>query len=394
MRTPTTVAVAAALLLSLAGFSAARAASPEASCRAAKNKAAGSYAACREKAEAGLATSNDTLKYDAAIGKCSSKLTAAWSKAELAAASKGATCLDGAATGPTFQAVVDACTDNVAGALAGGTLAYCGNAVKDGSEPCDGGDLGGATCTSFGFAGGTLGCTGACALDTTACQPIVCGNGTIDAGEQCDQNALNGQTCGGLGFAFGTLACGPNCVLDTSGCWSPPRFADNGDGTVTDHETGLVWEKKADLDGTPVNCTSAGVCPDPHDADNQYTWTDNTVPTAAPTGTAFTVFLAQLNAGGGFAGHTDWRLPTLAELHALVNYADATSPLIVPAFDTGCSPSCTITTCSCTAPARHWTDTTVVSTPLDAWVVDPGNGEVLWDTKDATYGVRAVRTGP
>jgi hypothetical protein len=70
------------------------------------------------------------------------------------------------------------------------------------------------------------------------------------------------------------------------------------------------------------------------------------------------------------------------------------SPLIVPAFDGGCVASCTITTCSCTAASRQWTNTSVASTPLDAWVVDPRNGEVLWDTKDATYSVHAVRTGP
>jgi hypothetical protein len=231
-------------------------------------------------------------------------------------------------------------------------------------------------------------------LNTSGCQPIVCGNGTIDAGEQCDQDNLNGQTCGTLGFAFGTLTCGAGCLLNTSGCYSLPRLTDNGDGTITDHETGLMWEKKAALNNVPVVCPSAGACPDPHDADNLYTWTDNTTPTALPTGTVYTVFLPQLNAGGGFAGHTDWRLPTLAELQGIVDYTDATSPMVLAIFDSGCTGSCTVTTCSCTTPSRHWSSTTVASTPLNAWVVDLSNGNLTTDTKDTDYSARAVRTGP
>ena len=78
-----------------------------------------------------------------------------------------------------------------------------------------------------------------------------------------------------------------------------------------------------------------------------------------PPGTAFTVLLVQLNAGGGFAGHADWRLPTLGELQGLVDYADTFPPVVNAAFDTGCTGSCTITTCSCTELFRHWTSTTL-----------------------------------
>src|SRR5262249_36846699 len=54
------------------------------------------------------------------------------------------------------------------------------------------------------------------------------------------------------------------------------RFLDNGDGTVSDLDTGLVWEKKDNSDGT-------GNLSDPRDADNAYNWsasgtaTDGTV---------------------------------------------------------------------------------------------------------------------
>jgi hypothetical protein len=344
-----TVNAAGAGVALLLAVGIAHAATPEQRCQSAKNKAAGKYAACRQNAEAKLATTDgdpiDLEKYSKALVSCATQYNRAWQKAIDRATSAGGVCSDAPLTAADFQAVIDDQTDNVAIGLTDGGL-------------------------------------------------LNCGNGVIEFAEECDQNDLNGQSCADLGFAFGSLACGGGCTLDTSRCYSPPRLTDNGDGTITDHETGLVWEKKADLDGAPVDCTSAVICPDPHDADNVYTWTDGTTPTELPTGTAFTVFLAQLNASGGFAGHTDWRLPTLAELHALVDYADATSPLVDAVFDDACTSSCSITSCSCTASDRHWTDSTLASAPTDAWVDDHGSGEIVWDTKDAEYAVRAVRTGP
>jgi lysyl endopeptidase len=45
-----------------------------------------------------------------------------------------------------------------------------------------------------------------------------CGNGTIEAGEDCDGGDLGGQTCESLGYASGALACSSSCQFDTSGC--------------------------------------------------------------------------------------------------------------------------------------------------------------------------------
>ncbi|HEX6853075.1 MAG TPA: serine protease [Candidatus Polarisedimenticolaceae bacterium] len=53
----------------------------------------------------------------------------------------------------------------------GGGGENCGNGVVDAGEQCDGSDLGGETCESRGFPGGTLSCTSSCTFNTSACTP-------------------------------------------------------------------------------------------------------------------------------------------------------------------------------------------------------------------------------
>lgn len=78
-----------------------------------------------------------------------------------------ASCGDGIVNGgePCDDAnatTTDACIDCVA--------ATCGDGHRwAGMEACEGMDLGGATCASQGFIGGTLACTVRCTFDTSAC---------------------------------------------------------------------------------------------------------------------------------------------------------------------------------------------------------------------------------
>jgi uncharacterized protein DUF1566 len=145
-------------------------------------------------------------------------------------------------------------------------------------------------------------------------------------------------------------------------------YTDNGDGTITDNNTKLVWEKKS-ADGS-IN-----------DRDTGYTWAN-----------AFAVHIVGLNAGGGFAGHTDWRLPNVKELQSIVNYG-AFNPAVSPEFNTGCAASCTVLACSCTAAESYWSSSTVAANPAIAWNVDFVNGFVILNDKSDTLHVRAVRGG-
>jgi hypothetical protein len=72
-----------------------------------------------------------------------------------------------------------------------------------------------------------------------------------------------------------------------------PSFTDNGDGTVTDNVTGLMWQQSPDTDGDGDI-----------DADDKRSY-DQAV---AMTST--------LDLGG----YTDWRLPTIKELYSLIDF--------------------------------------------------------------------------
>jgi len=152
---------------------------------------------------------------------------------------------------------------------------------------------------------------------------------------------------------------------------APLAYADNGNGTVTDLNTGLVWEKLSD-DGTV------------HDKDNTYTWAN-----------AFTGHVAALNAAS-FAGYTDWRLPNVRELQSIVNY-QSSSPMVSSAFKTNCGPGCPATGCSCTASGNYWSSTSSVSSPSRAWFVSFRYGNVdafnSSGSKSVAAFVRAVRGG-
>ena len=242
-------------------------------------------------------------------------------------------------------AVLRRCTHEGPGAC--GT--YCGDGVTGAGETCDGTDLGGQSCEGLGFVGGGLGCTAGCVFDTAGCVA-----GAFLA---------SGQTASLAGADDGALQRG-----------APLRYRDNDDGTITDANTGLMWEKKGG---------EAGL----HYRDNHLTWTPG------PGSVWEWVGLVNAEGGGaGFAGHDDWRLPNVRELQSLVDYGHSAGA-VAAEFRAECTPGCAVTRCSCTEASVVWTSTTFGADPAYAWFVDFANGFVGNDLKGAVWHVRAVR-GP
>ena len=399
------------------------AAGPVAKCQSTKVKTMGKYVACRTKTEAKAAIKGEPVDTDA-LAKCAAKFVSGWDKAEL----KG----DGLCADPpgSDEQLADATSalyaDWAAGYVAGGEADICAGTCDQCNtdlQTCEG-DL--ATCQSS---------EATCQGDLTTCQGVL---GTCQSSEATCQGELT--TCNGdlstcntdlgtaqgelttcntdLGTAQGDLTtCDGNlttctgdlstCQGDLLACQSQPAggfpatgqttafgpasdgavqagaalsYTDNGDGTITDNNTGLMWEKKDD---------SGGI----HDKDNRYGWSTGT---NNMDGDITTIFLATLNAGSGFAGHTDWRIPNGKELHSIVNL-EVRNPTIDPAFHqaatcTGCT-DVTLGACSCTASLNYWSSTSVASDPLNAWVVHFDFGEVRRELTPFSFRVRAVRGG-
>ena len=126
---------------------------------------------------------------------------------------------------------------------------------------------------------------------------------------------------------------------------SPPNsaYTDNGDGTVTDNVTGLVWQKTVD------NATRTWYV-----AWDYCTHNDEALP------------------------GTGWRLPSAGELMSIVYYGTYDSAINGIAFPG-------------TNPSYYWSATTRADGSGDAWGVNFGYGNVNSYGKSNTLYVRCVR---
>lgn len=395
-----------AAVLSLTSSATLAAGTPEQACEGKKSETAGRYFACLTKAERALATGGDTARYDLAVAKCAVKFTDRWAELETEAVGAGGMCPSEGDSG-SVQDFLDYCEQSVAQAVGGGTLptnfatcdgdlttceATLGTTEADlascvsGLGTCNSGlssavaslttcsgNLATATTgtaavgdvlTSKTFtstaglgATGTMPNNGAVTLTPgTTEQAIAAGyhngagtvvgdadlvaanikSGTIIFGVTGTATVGSGTVTNGLLRTGQTISYGPGSDGDLQK-GTTQSFTDNGDGTITDVRTGLMWEKKS-ANG------------DVHDWTNTYDWSAGT---DQMDGSMVATFLAALNAGGGFAGYTDWRIPNRNELLSLVSFESA-NPSTFPAFNSGCIAGCGVTTCSCTQSDQYY----------------------------------------
>jgi hypothetical protein len=71
--------------------------------------------------------------------------------------------------------------------------------------------------------------------------PGVCGNNLKEPGEECDDPDLGGQSCVSLGYSGGTLSCNSNCTFNTSQCTTrPPGGGGGGGGYIPSYGTVIL----------------------------------------------------------------------------------------------------------------------------------------------------------
>lgn len=296
-------------------------------CQATKLKVAGQYGVCRLKAEATAVQGGGAPDFT----RCNAKFVGKWSSAETAAAGQCQTSGDEVA----LQGFVTQHTGDVAAALAGSPLPDCPPNLASCQD-----DL------------------AASVADLATCQAAAPGQRLQTGQTTCYDEAGIAVACGA------TLIAGQDGELQNG---LARTYVDNGDGTISDTKTGLMWERLS-ADG--------GI----HDETIGWDW-QHALETK--------VFI--LNAAA-FASHTDWRLPNRSELESLVDLGIA-GPAIDAAFDNGCVAGCAITSCSCTGSVDYWSSTTDYGGPLGAWVVDFEFGDLHRVLKSSGHGVRAVRGG-
>lgn len=133
------------------------------------------------------------------------------------------------------------------------------------------------------------------------------------------------------------------------------RFVDNGDGTITDNASGLMWIK------------------DPSQLGGAWGTPGN--PSAMTWDAAIDNCLA-LN----YAGHGDWRLPNAKEASSLADH-ESTNPSI----DTNFFPS--------VYAGHYWTSTTTSGTSVAGWYVDFYYSKMDFALKSTEKRARPVRLG-
>ena len=143
------------------------------------------------------------------------------------------------------------------------------------------------------------------------------------------------------GVVISCTGTGQDGDIQAGVAWPSPRFADNGDNTVTDNLTGLMWTQDGNAPG-PFACSPA----------INKTWQEALD------------YVACLNTNN-YLGYNDWRLPNINELESLIN-AELTNTatwLNTQGFNNVRS-------------NYYWSSTSVANYPYYVWVVVMWHGYV------------------
>ena len=141
------------------------------------------------------------------------------------------------------------------------------------------------------------------------------------------------------------------------------QFKDNSDGTITDLKTKLIWKKC--IEGLTWQ-SATNTCTDDPNVEDMMTWQEALAKAA------------QLNANGGLAGATNWRLPNIKELSSIIENACYGPSINLNVFPD--SPS-----------GIFWSSTPYIGANDYAWSVRFNYGQNSMNYKYDYYFARLVR---
>ena len=175
---------------------------------------------------------------------------------------------------------------------------------------------------------------------------------------------MGNQIWTGLFFLLFSLMAGTaqaqTCKPESIPASTPnSQLQDNGDGTITDTKTGLIWKRC--LEGQSGSDCASGSA-------EAFTWQQ-------------ALQRAQtVNSSGGFAGASDWRLPTIKELSSLVEHQ-----CVDPAINLTRFPNA----------SNHWlwSSSAEAGGTVRAWVVNFNYGYTYLNYENGDYRLRLVRSG-
>lgn len=161
-------------------------------------------------------------------------------------------------------------------------------------------------------------------------------------------------------FSVETVQAQQTCKPESISASTPDsQLMDNGDGTITDSNTGLMWKKCLEgLFGKKCENGSA----------NLFTWQQALHR------------IREINSTGGFATHTDWRFPNVKELSSLVEEQCYNPSINMNRFPNMSS-------------SVVWSGSPYAYDSLQAWYVHFDYGQSYISDRYSSYAVRLVRGG-
>ena len=159
-----------------------------------------------------------------------------------------------------------------------------------------------------------------------------------------------------MSYAVQAQTCKPESIPAST---PNSQLQDNGDGTITDTKTGLIWKRC--LEGQSGSDCASGSA-------EAFTW-EQALQRAQT-----------VNSGGGFAGASVWRVPTIKELSSLVEHQ-----CVDPAINLTRFPNASYD--------WLWSSSAVAGYASYAWGVFFDFGYVNWSSEDDSGQVRLVRSG-